>query len=52
MVIISTLIGLPIAFSAQRFASVNSWIRLLTGVTSLAFGLFIMVEMGLVQELF
>ena len=52
MVIISTLIGLPLALSSQRFSPVNDWIRVFTGIMSIAFGIFVMIEIGLVKGLF
>jgi sulfite exporter TauE/SafE len=44
MMAMSLLIGLPLHFSAKRFAIVNRGIRLAAGVFSLAFGVFIVYE--------
>jgi high-affinity nickel permease len=52
MMLISTLIGLPFALSSRRFAAFNDRIRLLTGALSVAFGIFVMVQIGLIEGLF
>jgi len=40
MLLMSVLISLPFVFTAARFERVNSPIRLVTGITSVAFGLY------------
>jgi high-affinity nickel permease len=52
MMIISTLIGLPFAFSSRRFGSVNNGIRFAAGVLSVGLGIFVMVEIGFFRGLF
>lgn len=40
MLLMSTLIGLPFALTAQRFRRIDTPVRLLAGTASIAFGLF------------
>jgi len=52
MMVISTLIGLPFAFSSGRFASLNHTIRFVAGALSVALGVFVMIDIGLIKGLF
>lgn len=52
MLVLSSLIGLPFILTAQRFSTLNRWIRILAGVGSVAFGLFLGWEIGFEQGLF
>ncbi|HXG49835.1 MAG TPA: urease accessory protein UreH [candidate division Zixibacteria bacterium] len=52
MLAVSSLIGLPFILTARRFTLLNRWIRLLAGVASVAFGLFLGWEIGFVEGLF
>lgn len=52
MMMITTAIGLPIIFSLNKFASINKTITLVSGLTSLLFGLFLAYEIGVQRELF
>jgi ABC-type nickel/cobalt efflux system permease component RcnA len=44
MVGMSTLIGLPFVFTARKFENINRPIRLLAGITSVAFGIYYALE--------
>jgi len=52
MMVISTLIGLPFSLSSGRFTSINHSIRFMAGMLSVALGIFVMVDIGLIQGLF
>lgn len=52
MLVLSSMIGLPFILTAQRFSLVNRWIRLVAGVASVFFGLFLGWEIGFQQGLF
>ena len=52
MMLMSTLLGLPFAFTARRFASLNSVIRGISGAVSVVFGLILAYQIGITQGLF
>ena len=52
MMIITTAIATPIAFSMTRFARINHSLRVASGMLSVAFGLFLAVHIGVVDGLF
>jgi cytochrome c biogenesis protein CcdA len=52
MMLITAAIAVPFAFSENRFARLNQGLGLFSGVLSLAFGLFIVYQMGFVNGLF
>ncbi|HXG65060.1 MAG TPA: hypothetical protein VNO70_08120 [Blastocatellia bacterium] len=52
MVLMSALVSLPVQFTASRFEKANKAVRLLAGVFSLAFGVFLAYEIGFVEGLF
>jgi sulfite exporter TauE/SafE len=52
MLILSSLIGLPFVLTAQKFAALNGWIRLVAGLASTAFGLFLGWDIGFNEGLF
>ncbi|HEV8343429.1 MAG TPA: urease accessory protein UreH [Candidatus Binatia bacterium] len=52
MLVLSSLIGLPFILTAYRFTLVNRWIRLIAGLASAAFGLFLAWEIGSKEGLF
>lgn len=52
MLILSSLIGLPFILTARRFSVLNRWIRVVAGVASICFGLFLGWEIGFHQALF
>jgi hypothetical protein len=52
MMLITAAIAVPFAFSETRFARLNQGLGLFSGVLSLAFGLFIVYQMGFVNGLF
>ncbi|HWY44050.1 MAG TPA: hypothetical protein VNX66_11165 [Candidatus Sulfotelmatobacter sp.] len=52
MMLITTAIAVPFSYSADRFARFNRSLGLLSGLVSLAFGIFIVYEMGFVNGLF
>jgi ABC-type nickel/cobalt efflux system permease component RcnA len=52
MMVVTTLIALPFAYSAGRFASVNRYLGLAAGLLSLGVGLFFAYQVGLVDGLF
>lgn len=52
MMLITTAIAVPFAFSENRFARFNRGLGLVSGLVSLGFGLFIVYQMGFVNRLF
>jgi len=52
MMLITAAIALPFTYSERRFARINRGLGLVSGVVSLAFGLFIVYQMGFVNGLF
>ncbi len=52
MLVLSSVIGLPFIVTARRFTLLNGWIRVVAGVASVAFGLFLGWEIGFQQGLF
>ncbi len=52
MMIVTTLIGLPIIHSAKKYATVDRWISAVSGVFSIAFGLWLAYQIGIVDGLF
>jgi hypothetical protein len=50
--VLSSLIGLPFILTAQRFTVFNHWIRLVAGLASAAFGLFLGWDIGFNDGLF
>jgi high-affinity nickel-transport protein len=52
MMLITAAIAVPFKFSSGRFARVNRAMGLVSGLASLAFGLFIVYQMGYVNRLF
>ncbi len=49
---ISTLLGLPFVLTAERFASIHQRIRIAAGATSVAYGVWIMAQVGIGEGLF
>ena len=52
MMLITAAIAIPFTFSEGRFTRLNRGLGLASGLASLAFGLFIVYEMGFVNRLF
>ena len=52
MMIITTAIALPFKYSQQRFTRLNRTLQVVSGVISLAFGIFIVYKMGYVNGMF
>lgn len=52
MMLITAAIALPFVYSARRFAGVNRYLGLAAGLLSLALGLFLTYEIGLVDGFF
>jgi high-affinity nickel-transport protein len=52
MMLITALIALPFAYSARRLVVVNRYLGVASGVLSLALGLFLAYQIGLVDGLF
>jgi high-affinity nickel-transport protein len=52
MMLITAAIAVPFTFSEDRFARLNRGLGLASGLISLAFGLFIVYQMGFVDGLF
>jgi high-affinity nickel permease len=52
MMLITAAIAVPFTFSEGRFARLNRGLGLVSGLVSLAFGLFIVYQMGFVNGLF
>jgi ABC-type nickel/cobalt efflux system permease component RcnA len=52
MMLITAAIGLPFAYTASRFATINRYLGVASGILSLAFGLFLAYQIGLGDGLF
>jgi len=52
MMLITTVIALPFAYSLQRLPHLNIWMRLAAGIISLVFGLYLAYQIGFVDGLF
>jgi len=52
MMLITTVIALPFAYSLQRLPHLNLWMRLLAGLLSLGLGVYLAYRIGVVQGLF
>ena len=52
MAVLTTVIGLPFMVTRARFANLNRWLTVGSGVLSLAFGLFLAYQIGIVDGLF
>ncbi len=52
MLLITTAMALPFAYAARRFARLHRGLGLASGALSLAFGLFLVYEIGFVHGLF
>jgi high-affinity nickel-transport protein len=52
MMLMTSAIAIPFAFTSARFAGINRGLRLATGFLSLAFGLYLTYQMGIVGGLF
>ena len=52
MAVLTTVIGLPFMVSRRRSAQINRWLTIGSGVLSLAFGLLLAYEIGIVGGLF
>ena len=52
MMLITSVIALPFAYSMKRFPHLNIWMRFSAGVLSLAFGLYLAYQIGFVNGLF
>jgi high-affinity nickel permease len=52
MAVLTTLIGLPFMVSGARSARINRWLTIGSGILSLAFGLLLAYEIGIVGGLF
>lgn len=52
MLAISAIIGLPFVFTARKFSRINKYIRLGAASVSIALGISIMYEIGIIEELF
>lgn len=52
MMLITMAIGVPFVLTGHRFGRLNHGLRLASGVVSLAFGLFLAYEIGIVNGLF
>jgi ABC-type nickel/cobalt efflux system permease component RcnA len=52
MMLITTAIAVPFKYSPTRFARLNRSLGLISGIISVAFGVFIVYEMGYVNGLF
>lgn len=52
MMTITMIIALPAALTSARFGSVQRYLRLASGVASIAFGLFLVHQVGFVDGLF
>ncbi|HLW86549.1 MAG TPA: hypothetical protein VKR60_15135 [Candidatus Sulfotelmatobacter sp.] len=52
MMLITMIIGLPFAYTGQRFENFNRGLGVASGLISVAFGLFVTFEIGFVDGLF
>jgi ABC-type nickel/cobalt efflux system permease component RcnA len=52
MMLITTAIALPFAYSLQRLPQLNLWMRLVAGLLSLGLGLYLAYRIGVAQGLF
>jgi high-affinity nickel-transport protein len=52
MMLMTSAIAIPFAFTSARFEGINRGLRLATGLLSLAFGLYLTYQMGIVGGLF
>ncbi len=52
MCLITTAMAMPFAYAAPRFARLHSGLGLASGIVSVAFGLFVVYQLGFVQGLF
>jgi ABC-type nickel/cobalt efflux system permease component RcnA len=52
MMLITAAIAVPFAYSKSRFVRLNRGLALVSGLVSLAFGLFIVYQMGFINGLF
>jgi sulfite exporter TauE/SafE len=49
---ISTLLGLPFVLTIERFANIHQRIRVVAGLASVAYGVWIMAHVGIAEGLF
>jgi len=52
MMLITALIAMPFAYTAQRFSGWNRGMTVASGLLSLSFGLFLSYQIGIVGGLF
>ena len=52
MMLITSLIAMPFAYSPGRFSNWNRWISVTSGLLSMGFGIFLSYKMGVVYGLF
>jgi high-affinity nickel-transport protein len=52
MMIITAAVGIPFAYTSARFVRMNRYLGVASGVVSLAFGLFLVYQIGFVDGLF
>ncbi|MFI5069657.1 MAG: hypothetical protein ACHP8A_02100, partial [Terriglobales bacterium] len=52
MMIMTTAIAMPLAYSSKKFVKVNQFMTTTSGLLSMAFGLFLVYQIGLVDGLF
>lgn len=52
MMLMTTVIALPIAYTGNRFVRVGNYLGIASGIASTAFGLFLVYQIGLVDGLF
>jgi high-affinity nickel permease len=52
MLLITTALAMPFAYAARRFDRLHRWLGVASGLLSLAFGIFLVYEIGFVHGLF
>ncbi len=52
MMLITTLLGMPIIFATNKFAQAHKFVTTASGLLSLAFGLYLAWEIGVINQLF
>ncbi|MCK4902361.1 MAG: hypothetical protein KAS76_03305 [Thermoplasmatales archaeon] len=52
MAVVGGLISLPFIYTSKKYTSINTSIRYLTGIFSIAFGAFLLIKIGYIEGLF
>jgi len=52
MAVVGGLISLPFIYTSKKYISINTGIRYITGIFSIAFGAFLLIKIGYIEGLF